>query len=90
MEDDSGWCWFPCRRCGIAHALKEKNLLVHAPEPPCAVDEAILKDRILADLRATWGSVPAQEIADRHGMHIKAVYRIGKEIGVWNKYDLSD
>ena len=54
------------------------------------MDEAILKDRILADLRATWGSVPAQEIADRHGMHIKAVYRIGKEIGVWNKYDLSD
>jgi hypothetical protein len=48
-----------------------------------AIDEAIIKDRILADLKATWGLISAQDLAIKHNRQIDLVYRIGRELGVW-------
>lgn len=84
VEHDEGHHFFPCRRCDIAHAIREEDLDFYPPPVVESMDEAIIKDRILSDLRSAWGSIAAQEIADRHGKHVNLVYKIGRQIGLWN------
>jgi hypothetical protein len=47
------------------------------------IDIAILKDRVVMELQATWGDIAAEEIATRHGLSRKRVVEIGVEIGLY-------
>jgi len=46
------------------------------PAYSASMDEAIIKDRIVSDLRSAGGSVPAYEIAARHGRGVGLVWEI--------------
>lgn len=87
VEYADGIHYFPCRRCEVAHAIHEDDLVCVPPDRVGSVDEAIIRDRIVSELRATWGSTDAHEIADRHGRHVNVVYRIGRSLGLWSGKD---
>jgi len=50
---------------------------------PRRLDDAMIQDRIAADLWNTQGRVPAEEIATRHAVSEITVKRVGIDIGVY-------
>lgn len=76
-----GCHWFPCRRCTLTHCIREAELRFMAPLRLSSMDEAIIKDRILKDLRAAWCDVTASELAERYGVSVRLVEYVSTGIG---------
>lgn len=90
VGDDEGLHHFPCRRCKVWHEYKVEQMQELKRSPASArdlrhvekLDKAILKDRIVQDLRAAWDEGTYKEIAERHGSSLRTVERIAAELGV--------
>lgn len=95
IPDRIGVHVFWCQRCSDWHFILDEALKVEKPRKPGAkrslgdselaksIDMAMLKDRVAEDLASTWGSVSAEEIAERHGVSPKRVYEVGVDIGLF-------
>lgn len=89
VGDVDGEHHFPCRRCAVWHKFTTVQLSSLQKTAASArdmyvvnkLDEAILKDRIVKDLRYAWDSKEYEQIADRHGVNVRTIYRILEDMG---------
>lgn len=87
---EQGSHFFPCRRCNDWHVYQDDELPGLQREAASArdmaqvsrLDKAILKDRIVKDLRESWNLETYQCLATKHGVSRLTVIRIANELGV--------
>jgi len=90
VADEEGHHYFPCRRCRLWHKYETDDMLELRRTAGSArdmthvarLDKAILKDRIVQDLRTEWDEGAYSGIAKRHGVSIRTVVRVAAVIGV--------
>ena len=90
VPDKEGVHYFPCRRCKTWHKYTIEQLPTLQRSAASArdlaqaerLDKAIVKDRIVKDLRSEWDSDGYQIIADRRGVSLRTVSRVAAELGV--------
>jgi hypothetical protein len=90
VSDEEGLHFFPCRRCHVWHSYEVEQMSELRRAAGSArdmafvtrLDKAIIKDRIVEDLRAGWDEGAYAEIARRHGVSESTVGRIASKLGV--------
>lgn len=84
--DDDGWHWFPCRECKVVTVLAGDELGDAVPHKvdrrwgdgqiAKAVDQALIRERIVRMLRLWLGGVSTEQIARWAGCSVITVKRL--------------